>query len=84
LNTLAYALPVKYGQRVIYFQGSQVMGWDSRYMEEGYTVAANAGGGKIAPLAQRYTLRVRYSPSVSDMRLRRAICARDDFLALSQ
>jgi len=31
-------------------------------MEEGYAGAANAGGGDIAPLAQRYTLRVRYAP----------------------
>ena len=31
-------------------------------MEEGYAEAANAGGGDIAPLAQRYTLRVRYAP----------------------
>jgi len=53
-------------------------------MEEGYAGAANAGGEYIAPLAQRYTLRVRYSPLVSDMRLVRAICARTWVCGLSQ
>ena len=72
LNSFAYEEPVKYGFLVIYFCGNQAVDGIRGMWKKVRLGQPMQAGGEIAPLAQRYTLRVRYSPSVSDMRLRRA------------